>query len=1439
MVMKECLYAIFVLFLLVLAGCQTVNVCVDDGYCSTRERSNGGVCTDCIEGPFLPKSFGDLDYFSQADLEDAFGSQTAQNVAQTYINRDSVLYSLYAKRVSDVLVYDAQKTSVIVSQHDLERSARSTIDMLIGEKYAGFEWSLYTYQDKVYYYAISEGTVTEELVLFMADTDVYFIISENNDESSSIVTEYLKKYATDDTVRTEVLEDILSPTMKLPQDVSLAASFVGLDSTTLNSANVFRILDVKPSKSITDVAFSFQIPKEWVNSRVSSPEQITVLLSNDGIAWENIGATYVSNSGNYYTYKTIIPHFSFIGIGTVEMQVVGDIELSTCANGVYDVFTETCVSTTETCDDDEVFDSAKGYCVDLICAENEVFNADIGVCVKYIADCTVEQASNYNALATVDDGSCIMFESEDVLGCTDANALTYDPEATLAYPQACEYACELGKFYASEFNECQSLSTLSTFFEPPPSPSPESSTTKSVDSNDLDLGDTDESGNTPDGSLFPDDRQGEMTDEIDDPFADESDEENTNPEDVSDDKSYVEGCTDPAATNFNPAAEVYDGSCDYATDDIILGCTDESAINYESEANYNPAHMQLCMYECLEPQNIPVNGFECGYEPEAGSLLWSITHDKNTAWQPAPNNDCRVGLTGSYRSCQFRCPDNYEAIEKDGSYICEPTFCDDPYARNFLHEFEIDPLDGSFVTEPGAEHATGRCEYDCSAETLPDLKTIDFICSDFTYNDDTSAWNYEALSQSDVCNSPEPMCQFKCADGHKPVYYPDDEGWVCEPKVGCMLKEDLNYDPEAIEHDESYCYGMSEDYDWDESYCDNPEAFNYEENPPLYGYPDEESCILECSIGGPLWDSKSGEMIWRTDDAWDKFNTIEILRENEFENVVEELARDALQNVIGPPAQGASVEEQKRIQKIVYADFLEQNNIVPGTAKYDYYIDGAFGPNSMKMLRKYNSQFKANICSFTSAQTSYFYTPMSTDPYGTPMRTEPYLDTDRMYKFYEEIIQYEDGESGQHILDLQKLVYGNKISKENIAPGSSTYNALLDGVYGANTEREWLKYMSINGEYLNTHYLSRVDFKETNFMRLVNLIGSGLIQDLDARADHPAYDNVEHTYCPWQIVTPDGRAEDYSFAKHEFGVVTLSSKPVGIIHDTGEEGSQLSYDSGIYVQNGLDVTKEDKDVLREASRFISKSSRCGKTARHCALGYFNRTSGIGDAWTQAEYLRNRAGGFSVKKVSDLKRGDWLFMGSKESSAYWKAQKRGTGPFGPETTHVVRIIDNNNGNPIMAHQFGSKFYMETVSAFLTRYPSYYLTEGVRTRAFVTGNSADSYQVVFPKIDKNLEIESTLNIGSVTASPHYTLGDVVFIPVVERLTGDTVYIKGKVTDIDPTLKRNDQFSIFMGPGLRNFEPIGSGHLGVTGGANGAMPLYDHIAGDIAVISGNGCK
>ncbi|MEZ4799867.1 MAG: hypothetical protein R2809_08865 [Flavobacteriales bacterium] len=89
----------------------------------------------------------------------------------------------------------------------------------------------------------------------------------------------------------------------------------------------------------------------------------------------------------------------------------------------------------------------------------------------------------------------------------------------------------------------------------------------------------------------------------------------------------VPGCTDPNADNYDPSAQVWDGSC------IYLGCTDQGAINYNWNANQDDGSCEYCtdgtvatIYVCtyslgeqVELQILDSNGNEVIYIDN----LWS------------------------------------------------------------------------------------------------------------------------------------------------------------------------------------------------------------------------------------------------------------------------------------------------------------------------------------------------------------------------------------------------------------------------------------------------------------------------------------------------------------------------------------------------------------------------------------------------------------------------------------------------------------------------------------------------------------------------------------------------------------------------------------------------------------------------------------------------
>ena len=54
----------------------------------------------------------------------------------------------------------------------------------------------------------------------------------------------------------------------------------------------------------------------------------------------------------------------------------------------------------------------------------------------------------------------------------------------------------------------------------------------------------------------------------------------------------IEGCTDPTSHNYNPEANVNDGSC------VYYGCTDPNSSNYDPRANFDNGSCKYITYGC-------------------------------------------------------------------------------------------------------------------------------------------------------------------------------------------------------------------------------------------------------------------------------------------------------------------------------------------------------------------------------------------------------------------------------------------------------------------------------------------------------------------------------------------------------------------------------------------------------------------------------------------------------------------------------------------------------------------------------------------------------------------------------------------------------------------------------------------------------------------------
>lgn len=178
-----------------------------------------------------------------------------------------------------------------------------------------------------------------------------------------------------------------------------------------------------------------------------------------------------------------------------------------------------------------------------------------------VLGCTDSEAIGYNPLANVDDGSCVAV----VYGCSDSEAVNYNPDANFGngnnavdciYDENIEIVEGCTTPNAVNYNQNANANDGSCVYE----------------EIDLDiLGCTDNSANNYDVDANVD-NDSCVYDAID-----------------------ISGCIFDIANNYNPDATIDDGSCTFdVVADVIEGCTDIDATNYDSEANLS---IDSCVYD--------------------------------------------------------------------------------------------------------------------------------------------------------------------------------------------------------------------------------------------------------------------------------------------------------------------------------------------------------------------------------------------------------------------------------------------------------------------------------------------------------------------------------------------------------------------------------------------------------------------------------------------------------------------------------------------------------------------------------------------------------------------------------------------------------------------------------------------------------------------------
>jgi len=198
------------------------------------------------------------------------------------------------------------------------------------------------------------------------------------------------------------------------------------------------------------------------------------------------------------------------------------------------------------------------------------------------------------------------------------------------------------------------------------------------------------------------------------------------------------GCTDPAAFNYDPSANVDNGGCI----PVVIGCMIPGSFNYNAQAN-TPGNCIPIVYGCTSP--IALN-----YNPNANTddgscigIVYGCTDPTAFNFNPNANVDdssCVPVLYGCTDATMFNY--NPNANTDNGSCIPFAYGCTDSTMFNY------DPL---------ANTDNGNCIpyiYGCTDPNMlnynPEANTEDFSCIPYIYGCmDSTALNYDSLANTE------------------------------------------------------------------------------------------------------------------------------------------------------------------------------------------------------------------------------------------------------------------------------------------------------------------------------------------------------------------------------------------------------------------------------------------------------------------------------------------------------------------------------------------------------------------------------------------------------------------------------------------------------------------------------------------------------------------
>jgi len=439
------------------------------------------------------------------------------------------------------------------------------------------------------------------------------------------------------------------------------------------------------------------------------------------------------------------------------------------------------------------------YCVTVTDCNGCTTSACDDVIVAATPGCTDPAACNYDPLATSDDGSCLT-----VYGCMDPAACNYDASANCDDAASCTYAVTnydcagncLNGGTTTTISNRETSSWGSTYslvaYGGTWSLTDDQGNVLASDADGDDVtlclpdGCYDITGNSGSGPSYPwgYDINGSGTYTVPGAAGTAGGSDQFT---VGAGVCPVDGCTDPAATNYDPAATNDDGSCVY----VVLGCTDPAACNYDPAAGQDDGS---CTYA--------VAGYDCAGNCLNGGTSTDISVRETSSWG-GTYSLVQYGGTWSLTDDQG----NVLASDADGDDVtlCLPDGCYDITGNSGSgpsYPFGYDINGTGTYTVPGAAGtAGGSAQFAVGAGSC----VVDVPgCTDPAAN------NYDASATIDdgSCTYDVPGCTDPAANNYDPAATIDD-GSCSYDVPGCTDPAAINYNSAATVDDGSCTYSTA------------------------------------------------------------------------------------------------------------------------------------------------------------------------------------------------------------------------------------------------------------------------------------------------------------------------------------------------------------------------------------------------------------------------------------------------------------------------------------------------------------------------------------------------------------------------------------------------------------------------------------------------------